>query len=67
MRRAIIAESALILLALASLWPLLAGYRPFWYNFWLLLMLAAMGWVAARRLRRIRAAAEEAKRKRDEA
>ncbi|UCC67479.1 MAG: hypothetical protein JSV79_10155 [Armatimonadota bacterium] len=67
MRRAEIAESILIVVALASLWPLLAGYRPPWYTLWLLLMLAAMAWVAVRRLRRVRAAAEEAKRKRDEA
>jgi hypothetical protein len=67
MRRAVIAESVLIVVALISLWPLLAGYRPPWYRIWLLLMLAAMAWVAVRRLRRVRAAAEEAKRKRDEA
>ena len=67
MRRVEIAESVLIVVALTSLWPLLAGYHEPWYRIWLILMLAAMAWIAVRRLRRVRAAAEEAKRKRDEA
>jgi len=67
MTRVEIIESVLIALALASLWPVLLGYRALWYKVWLLAVLAAMAWVARRRLRRIRAAADEAKRKRDEA
>ena len=57
----------MIVVALVSLWPVLLGYRALWYSFWLILMLSVMAWVAVRRLRRIRSAAEEAKRKREEA
>ena len=67
MRRIEILESVLIVVALASLWPLLVGFHHPVYSLWLCVMLGAMVWVAVRRLRRIRAAAEEAKRKRDEA
>jgi hypothetical protein len=67
MSRREITESALIVVALVSLWPMLAGHRSVPYSVWLLVCLALMGWVAVRRLRRIREAAEEAKRKRDEA
>ena len=67
MSRVEVLESALIILALASLWPVALGYRAVWYVVWLMVVLAAMGWLAVRRVRRIRAAAEEAKRKRDEA
>jgi hypothetical protein len=59
-------ESVLILAALVSLWPLLTDYRAPWYRGWLIVVLALMVWVAVRRLGRTRAAAEEAKRKRDE-
>ena len=61
-------ETVLILVALVSLWPLLIDYqaRAPWYRGWLILILGMMVWVAARRLGRTRAAAEEAKRKRDE-
>ena len=59
-------ESALILVALASLWPLLLGHDSAWYRLWLLAVLGMMVWVAQRRLRRVRAAAAEAKRRRDE-
>jgi hypothetical protein len=67
MSRPEIIESALIVVALVSLWPMLAGHRSVSYSVWLLICLALMGWVAVRRLRRIREAAEEAKRRRDEA
>jgi len=67
MSRVEILESVLIGIALASLWPVVLGYRALWYWFWLLVILGTMGWVARRRLRRIRTAADEAKRKRDEA
>ena len=67
MRRMEILESALIVLALASLWPLLVGFHHYLYSLWLCVMLGAMAWVAVRCLKRVRAAAEEAKRKRDEA
>ena len=64
-------ETIIILVALVSLWPLVIGYEwagAAWYKFgWLLLVLAAMAWVTTRRMSRIRSAAEEAKRKRDEA
>ena len=60
-------ESVLIVVALASLWPLLLGYYPLWYRLWLLAVLGMMIWVTRRRLQRVRAAAAEAKRKRDEA
>lgn len=75
-RRVVIIESALVVIALVSLWPLLwRYYRPEWewdrvwlalYRVWLVLMLGAMAWVASRRMARIRAAADEAKRIRDE-
>jgi hypothetical protein len=59
-------ETVLIVVALVSLWPLLFGFNAAWYWVWLTAVLAAMVWVTVRRLRRIREAAEEAKRKRDE-
>jgi fatty acid desaturase len=59
-------ETVLIVVALVSLWPLLFGFNAVWYWVWLTAVLAAMVWVAVRRFRRIREAAEEAKRKRDE-
>jgi len=61
-----IIESVLIVVALVSLWPMLWDYRPMWYRVWLVLMLGAMAWVAQRRLARVRAAADEEKRLRDE-
>jgi hypothetical protein len=60
-------ESALILLAVLSLLPLLQARVPGRYYFWLAAVLASMVWVLVRRVHRIRSAAEEAKRKRDEA
>lgn len=60
-------ESALILVALVSLWPLLTGYGAFWYRLWLVVVLGLMAWVARRRILRVRAAVDEQKRKRDEA
>ncbi|MFB3883315.1 MAG: hypothetical protein ACE149_18770 [Armatimonadota bacterium] len=65
-RRMQIFESALIVLALVSLWPLLWEYKPLWYRVWLVAMLGAMVWLASRRIARTRSAVEEAKRKRDE-
>ena len=59
-------ETALILVALGSLWPLIVGYNSWWYRGWLVVVLGLMVWVAARRLGRIRAASDEAKRVRDE-
>jgi fatty acid desaturase len=59
-------ETVLIVVALVSLWPLLFRFNAAWYWVWLTAVLAAMVWVTVRRLRRIREAAEEAKRKRDE-
>jgi len=59
-------ETILIVVALVSLWPLLAEYKALWYRLWLVAMLGAMAWVAMRRLGRTREAAAEAKRKRDE-
>ncbi len=58
---------ALFLVALFSLMPWFFGFRPLWYQLWLAVVLAAMVWVTVRRLSRTRQAAEEAKRKRDEA
>ncbi len=63
---AVIVESVLILIALVSLWPMMWDYKPMWYRVWLVVMLLAMGWVAQRRLARVRAASDEAKRMRDE-
>ena len=74
-RRVVIVESALIVIALVSLWPLLWRYYSEWewarvwlmlYRVWLVLMLGVMVWVASRRLARVRAAADEAKRMRNE-
>jgi len=59
-------ESLLILVALFSLLPLLFGFNPQWYKVWLAVVLALMAWVAARRLRRMGQAADEAKRRRDQ-
>ncbi len=59
-------ESVLILVALFSLIPLVLGFSPWWYRAWLGLMLLAMVWVAARRVRRTQEALEEQRRKRDE-
>ena len=58
-------ESIIILVALFSLMPRFLGFHPLWYDLWLVVVLAAMVWVTARRLSRIRQAAEEAKPKRD--
>ena len=58
-------ESVLILVALFSLMPLLWEYSPMWYRAWLALMLVGMVWVSVRRLRRMREAFEEQRRKRD--
>ena len=60
-------ESALILVALVSLWPLMKPELPGWYYGWLAVVLGGMVWVAWRRLGRVRAAVEEAKKRRDEA
>ena len=74
-RRVVIVESALIVIALVSLWPLLWRYYSEWewarvwlmlYRVWLVLMLGVMVWVASRRLARIRAGADHAKRMRNE-
>ena len=62
-----ITESVLIVLALASLWLFALPQRALWHNFVWLVTLAAMIWIAVRRLRRISAATDEAKRIRDEA
>jgi hypothetical protein len=59
-------ESALILIAVVSLWPLITGTDSFLYRVWLVIILGLMVWVAQRRLARIRAASDEAKRMRDE-
>jgi hypothetical protein len=59
-------ESALILVALFSLLPLLFGFQPLWYKLWLGAVLLTMGWVAWRRLGRTKAALEEERRKREE-
>ena len=60
-------ESALIVVELLSLWPVVLGYRALWYSLWLVGVVGFMVWVAVRRFGRIRAAAKEAERKRDEA
>lgn len=64
-------EAIVILIALASLWPLIVGYQwaaTEWYKFgYLSVILVVMIWVTRRRMARIRAAAGEAKRKRDAA
>jgi len=74
-RRVVIVESALIVIALVSLWPLLWRYYSEWewarvwlmlYRVWLVLMLGVMVWVASRRRARIRAGADHAKRMRNE-
>jgi fatty acid desaturase len=65
-----IIETIIILVALLSMWPLIIGYEwaasP-WYKFgYLAVVLIGMIWVTVRRMTRVRAAADEAKRKRDE-
>jgi hypothetical protein len=54
MKRGEIIEWVLILLALVSLWPWVFGYRPGWYRLVLVAALAAMIWVARRRIGRVR-------------
>jgi hypothetical protein len=61
-----IIEAVLIVVALVSLWPVLWGYHALWYRAWLVVVLGYMVWVTVRRMGRTKAAAEEAKRKRDE-
>lgn len=58
-------ESLSILVALFSLMPVLWWHRSPWYQGWLAVVLAGMAWVAVRRLRRMREAVEEEKRKRE--
>lgn len=64
-------ETIVIVVGLASLWPIILGWgwaETAWYRLaWLPLVLAGLVWVTVRRLGRIRAAAEEAKQKRDAA
>jgi len=59
-------EAVLIMVALVSLWPIVLGYHALWYRTWLVAVLGFMVWVTVRRMGRIRAGADEAKRKRDE-
>jgi hypothetical protein len=54
-------EIAIILGALFSLWPWIAGFHAAWYRGWLVAMLAALVWVTVRRVGRFREAAEAAK------
>jgi hypothetical protein len=49
-----IIEWVLIILATASLWPWLFGYRATWYWLVLIAALIAMVWVAVRRIARVR-------------
>jgi hypothetical protein len=51
-----IIEWILIFLALLSLWPWILGYRAPWYRGLLIVALAAMVWVAVRRITRVRRA-----------
>jgi hypothetical protein len=64
-------EAILIVVALLSLWPVILGYgwavSPGYKFGYLLVVLVAMAWVAQRRLARIRSAAAEAKRKKEQA
>jgi len=65
-----IVETIIVIVALASIWPLIIGYQwagtP-WYKFgYMAVVLIGMAWVTVRRMTRIRSAADEAKRKRDE-
>lgn len=53
-RTGVIVEWVLIFAALFSLWPWVFGYREPWYRLLLVVVLVAMLWVAARRIRRIR-------------
>ena len=57
-------EWALMLAALASVWPWLFGYRPDWYRAVLVGVLAAMVAVAVRRIGRARSAWRQADRDR---
>jgi len=49
-----IIEWVLIILAMASLWPWLFGYRAAWYWLVLIAALIAMVWIAVRRIARVR-------------
>jgi hypothetical protein len=54
MSRGEIIEWLLMLLAIASIWPWVLGYRPDWYRLLLVVVLALMLWVTLRRVGRVR-------------
>ncbi len=67
MRRLVIFEWAIILIALFSLLPAALGYRqPMLYRVYLIIIMLALIWVTRNRVLRTRQAAEEAQRKHDE-
>lgn len=67
MNKLIVIEWAIIILALVSLWPMVAGYHAIWYRIYLVVIMLALFWVTRNRLARTRQAADEAKQKHDEA
>ena len=67
MKRLIIIEWIIILLALVSLWPVIIGDQPGWYYGILVAVLLALIWVTRNRVLRTQKAAQEAREKHDEA
>ena len=67
MRKLILLEWAIILIALFSLLPVAFGYQQaVWYRIYLIIVLLALLWVTRNRVLRTRQAAAEAQKKHDE-
>jgi purine-cytosine permease-like protein len=67
MRRLILIEWTIILIALFSLLPVAFGYQqPIWYRIYLIIILLALIWVTRNRVQRTKEAAMEAQKKHDE-
>jgi len=69
MKRLILIEWIIIGIALISLWPAVVSreepwYR--WYQIYLVILMLVMFWITRNRIRRTRAASEEAQKKHDE-
>ncbi|NIM06278.1 MAG: hypothetical protein GTO55_07840 [Armatimonadetes bacterium] len=66
MSRVVLIEWIIIIVGLISIWPIIAGYHAIWYSIYLFVVMLALIWVTRSRLRRIRQAADESRRKQEE-
>ena len=66
MKHLVLWEWLIILLALASLWPVVLRYDALWYKIYLVIIMLALLVVTRNRFLRTRDAAAEAQRKHDE-